>query len=93
MQRPGAGAEEGLGGPEMGVTILVLDDHRSIVRAHTGFGKRQRSRTKSAFGGNSTDEPVRSAATRAVIHLVLAISDMITPRIRFPNIAGNDRHG
>ena len=92
MQCPGAGEEESLGRLQMGVPVLVLDDDRARVSAC--LGKRQCGRAESAFGANSTDQPVRSPAPRAMVHFMLAINGVISSLIRFPSIAGGDgRHG
>src|SRR5213076_966102 len=82
-----------LSGPRvvMGVTVLVLDDHRPVVRAHARLGEGKRGRAKGALRRHPADDPVGPAAAWAVIDFVLAIDSVIAPLIRLPRLAGGDR--
>lgn len=70
-----------LGGPVVKVSVLVLDDDRTIVRAHARFGERESGCTKGAFGGNPADQPVRSSAARTMIGFMFAIDGVIAPLV------------
>ena len=65
-----------------GHPVSVLDDDRPVVMAHAGLGQRKGSRAKGAFGRHAADQPLGPAAARAVIHLMLAIDNMIAAKRR-----------
>ena len=71
-----------LGRPGVGrVAVLVLDDHRAVVRAHARFGQRQRGRAEGAFGRHPADDPVGPPAAGAMVDLMLAVDGVIAPLV------------
>ena len=68
----------GLSRPGVGViAVLVQDDDRRLVRAHARFGERQGGRAERAFRRHPADHPMRPAAARAMVDLMLMVDSMI----------------
>lgn len=64
------------------LAIFVLDNHWAAVRTHARFRERKGGRAESAFGGHPANDPMRAAASWAVVHVMLAIDGMISPFVR-----------
>jgi len=78
-QRAGEAGSRGLGSPGLGRRpVLVLDDYRSIVVPHARLGQGESRRAEGAFGGHAADQPLGAAAAGAVVHLMLAVDNMVT---------------
>lgn len=57
--------------------VAMMDNRRAAVRAHAGLGQRERRRAEGAFRGNAANDPVRTPATRAVIHFMFSVHGMV----------------
>ena len=55
--------------------LLAAADQADAMGAD--IGEHQGGAAKAAFGGEAADIPVRAAAAGAMVHLVLAIGDMV----------------
>lgn len=71
-----------LGRVKLGVVRTRTPEHRRRRPVVTSFLERKRSGAKRALGREPTDQPMRTAATRAVIDFAFVIDGVIAASIR-----------
>lgn len=60
-----------------GGTVAVLDDRRAVVMPRARFGEGEGSGAKGAFRREPTDQPMRPAATGAMVDFMFPVHGMI----------------